>query len=105
MLAAGALLASTALVPARAEDKGPIKVGLLHSLFGATAISETVLKDMTLMSIEEINAGIRVERGVGVGFDHDAHYRWLRANHFGLDRATANLLSLNQSRNYSILSS
>nr|WP_244635366.1 urea ABC transporter substrate-binding protein [Methylosinus sp. C49] len=56
MLAAGALLASTALVPARAEDKGPIKVGILHSLSGTMAISETVLKDTALMAIEEINA-------------------------------------------------
>ncbi|WP_036286731.1 urea ABC transporter substrate-binding protein [Methylosinus sp. PW1] len=61
MLAAGALLASTALVPSRAEDKrvddkGPIKVGILHSLSGTMAISETVLKDTALMAIEEINA-------------------------------------------------
>jgi len=54
--AAGALLASTALLPARAEDKGPIKVGILHSLSGTMAISETVLKDTALMAIEEINA-------------------------------------------------
>ncbi len=33
-----------------------IKVGILHSLSGTMAISETVLKDMTLMAIEEINA-------------------------------------------------
>nr|WP_245267444.1 MULTISPECIES: urea ABC transporter substrate-binding protein [unclassified Methylosinus] len=56
MLAAGALLASTALVPAHAEEKGPIKVGILHSLSGTMAISETVLKDTALMAIEEINA-------------------------------------------------
>src|SRR6516164_5473260 len=33
-----------------------IKVGVLHSLSGTMAISETVLKDVTLMAIEEINA-------------------------------------------------
>src|SRR5512132_460596 len=33
-----------------------IKVGILHSLSGTMAISETVLKDVTLMAIEEINA-------------------------------------------------
>ena len=33
-----------------------IKVGILHSLSGTMAISETSLKDMALMSIEEINA-------------------------------------------------
>src|SRR5664279_4193222 len=33
-----------------------IKVGVLHSLSGTMAISETALKDMALMTIEEINA-------------------------------------------------
>ena len=33
-----------------------IKVGILHSLSGTMAISETVLKDVALMTIEEINA-------------------------------------------------
>jgi urea transport system substrate-binding protein len=40
---------------ARADDKGPIKVGILHSLSGTMAISETSLKDVALMTIEEIN--------------------------------------------------
>jgi urea transport system substrate-binding protein len=39
---------------AQAEDT--IKVGILHSLSGTMAISETSLKDMALMTIEEINA-------------------------------------------------
>jgi urea transport system substrate-binding protein len=34
-----------------------IKVGVLHSLSGTMAISETVLKDTVLMAIEEVNAG------------------------------------------------
>jgi urea transport system substrate-binding protein len=34
---------------------GPIKVGILHSLTGTMAISETSLKDVELMAIEEIN--------------------------------------------------
>jgi len=34
----------------------PIKVGILHSLSGTMAISETALKDVALMTIEEINA-------------------------------------------------
>jgi len=38
-----------------AEDKAPIKVGILHSLSGTMAISETTLKDMALMTIDEIN--------------------------------------------------
>jgi urea transport system substrate-binding protein len=40
-----------------AADKEPIKVGVLHSLSGTMAISETVLKDVALMAIDEINAG------------------------------------------------
>ena len=43
--------------PAAAVDKsGPIKVGILHSLSGTMAISETSLKDVALMTIDEINA-------------------------------------------------
>jgi urea transport system substrate-binding protein len=33
-----------------------VKVGILHSLSGTMAISETVLKDVALMAIDEINA-------------------------------------------------
>jgi len=36
--------------------KDTIKVGILHSLSGTMAISETSLKDVALMTIEEINA-------------------------------------------------
>jgi urea transport system substrate-binding protein len=53
-----ALTAAVALagagLPAFAADT--IKVGILHSLSGTMAISETVLKDTALMAIEEINA-------------------------------------------------
>ncbi len=42
-------------VPVLAQET--IKVGVLHSLSGTMAISETVLKDVTLMAIDEINAG------------------------------------------------
>ena len=38
-----------------AQSKEPIKVGILHSLSGTMAISETSLKDMDLMVIEQIN--------------------------------------------------
>ena len=38
-----------------AADTGPIKVGILHSLSGTMAISETSLKDVALMTIEQIN--------------------------------------------------
>src|SRR5712691_7345428 len=43
-----------AAAPARAAE--PIKVGILHSLSGTMAISETSLKDVALMTIDEINA-------------------------------------------------
>jgi urea transport system substrate-binding protein len=38
-----------------AQTKEPIKVGILHSLSGTMAISETALKDVALMEIEQIN--------------------------------------------------
>jgi urea transport system substrate-binding protein len=38
------------------DGKGPVKIGILHSLSGTMAISETSLKDVALMTIEEINA-------------------------------------------------
>ena len=40
--------------PARAEDT--IKIGILHSLSGTMAISETILKDLMLMQVAELNA-------------------------------------------------
>ncbi|MCO5118798.1 MAG: urea ABC transporter substrate-binding protein [Burkholderiaceae bacterium] len=52
--AAVALAALPAWLPAQAAET--IKVGVLHSLSGTMAISETVLKDVALMAIEEINA-------------------------------------------------
>src|SRR5262249_3493969 len=52
--AAAAAPAPAAAAPA--DDKGPIKVGILHSLSGTMAISETSLKDTALMAIEELNA-------------------------------------------------
>ncbi|WP_399683250.1 urea ABC transporter substrate-binding protein [Xenophilus sp.] len=53
-LTAGVALASLGAAPAFAADT--IKVGILHSLSGTMAISETALKDMALMTIDEINA-------------------------------------------------
>jgi len=53
-LGAFALAASSWLPSAFAEDT--IKVGILHSLSGTMAISETSLKDVALMTIDEINA-------------------------------------------------
>ncbi|AUN93661.1 urea ABC transporter substrate-binding protein [Pseudazoarcus pumilus] len=43
-------------VPIGAAAADTIKVGILHSLSGTMAISETALKNVALMTIEEINA-------------------------------------------------
>ncbi|MGE5615979.1 MAG: transporter substrate-binding protein, partial [Bacillota bacterium] len=57
-----ALALATALVTAGFASGGAlaqqkiVKVGILHSLSGTMAISETVLKDTALMAIDEINA-------------------------------------------------
>ncbi len=54
--AAGALtLVASAFAP-QALAADTIKVGILHSLSGTMAISETSLKDVALMTIDEINA-------------------------------------------------
>jgi urea transport system substrate-binding protein len=50
-------VASLALAPGALQaQEDPIKVGVLHSLSGTMAISETTLKDVMLMLIEEQNA-------------------------------------------------
>jgi urea transport system substrate-binding protein len=51
--AAGVAVALTAALPAMAQET--IKVGILHSLSGTMAISETTLKDVMLMLIDEQN--------------------------------------------------
>ncbi len=51
--AAGLALSMLATVSAKAQDT--IKVGILHSLSGTMAISETTLKDVMLMLIDEQN--------------------------------------------------
>src|ERR1051325_7685100 len=50
---AGLALGLAAAMPAKAQDT--IKVGVLHSLSGTMAISETTLKDVMLMLIDEQN--------------------------------------------------
>jgi urea transport system substrate-binding protein len=49
-----AMLTGTMFTPALAQEE-TIKVGVLHSLSGTMAISETTLKDVMLMLIEEQN--------------------------------------------------
>ena len=53
---AAAVLAivGSAVSSARAEDT--IKIGILHSLSGTMAISETILKDLMLMEVADVNA-------------------------------------------------
>jgi urea transport system substrate-binding protein len=52
------IAAATALLAAgtQAYAADTIKIGILHSLSGTMAISETSLKDVALMTIDEINA-------------------------------------------------
>jgi urea transport system substrate-binding protein len=53
---AAATVAAVLLAPgAQAQDTGPVKIGILHSLSGTMAISETTLKDVMLMLIDEQN--------------------------------------------------
>ncbi len=58
MAIAGGLAASLLSTTALAQEPSgePIKVGVLHSLSGTMAISETTLKDVMLMLVEEQNA-------------------------------------------------
>jgi branched-chain amino acid transport system substrate-binding protein/urea transport system substrate-binding protein len=54
-VAAIAMLAAAGVAtPVRADDT--IKVGILHSLTGTMAISETILKNLMVWQIEELNA-------------------------------------------------
>jgi urea transport system substrate-binding protein len=54
--AVSAAIAASATLSFSAFAADTIKVGVLHSLSGTMAISETVLKDTVLMAIDEINA-------------------------------------------------
>ena len=48
----------TAPAPRESQNPaaGPIKIGILHSLSGTMAISETILKDFMLMQVADLNA-------------------------------------------------
>src|SRR5436305_11361884 len=54
-IVAAATLAALAAPQAHAQSREPIKIGILHSLSGTMAISETTLKDVMLMLIDEQN--------------------------------------------------
>src|ERR1700681_3035961 len=51
---AGLVLGLATLTTARAADD-TIKIGVLHSLSGTMAISETTLKDTVLMMVDDLN--------------------------------------------------
>jgi len=55
LIGAGVIVAAAALVPSARAADDTIKVGVLHSLSGTMAISETTLKDTVLMMVDEIN--------------------------------------------------
>lgn len=52
----GSLMAAGLLISQASMAADPIKVGVLHSLSGTMAISETTLKDTMLMLVEQQNA-------------------------------------------------
>ncbi len=54
-LAGAAVAVGVSLASFAAQAQNTIKVGVLHSLSGTMAISETTLKDVMLMLIEEQN--------------------------------------------------
>src|SRR5467141_3479887 len=55
-LALAASIAALGAAPQASAQTKTVRVGVLHSLSGTMAISETVLKDVALMTFEEINA-------------------------------------------------
>jgi urea transport system substrate-binding protein len=55
-LGLAALACALTFLAPRARAEETIKVGILHSLSGTMAISETSLKDVALMTIDELNA-------------------------------------------------
>lgn len=55
IITSGIILGSLFYGVVKADDDNTIKVGVLHSLSGTMAISETTLKDTVLMMIEEQN--------------------------------------------------
>ena len=55
LLTAGVLSLGSTLSPLRADD-ATVKVGILHSLSGTMAISETSLRDVLLYAFDQINA-------------------------------------------------
>jgi len=55
LLGAGVIVAAATFISAARAADDTIKIGVLHSLSGTMAISETTLKDTVLMMVDEIN--------------------------------------------------
>ncbi len=55
-LALAASIVALGAAPQASAQTKTVKVGVLHSLSGTMAISETVLKDVALMAFDEVNA-------------------------------------------------
>ena len=55
LLGASALLAAVTAGPSAFAADDTIKIGVLHSLSGTMAISETTLKDTVLMMVDDLN--------------------------------------------------
>ena len=53
---AGLLLAAVTQFATTGSAAEPVKIGILHSLSGTMAISETSLRDVVMMAADEINA-------------------------------------------------
>ena len=56
LLGAAACLLAAGLAPHAARASDTIKIGILHSLSGTMAISETILKDLMIMQVDALNA-------------------------------------------------
>jgi branched-chain amino acid transport system substrate-binding protein/urea transport system substrate-binding protein len=54
--AVAALIVVTGIGAPQARAEDTIKIGILHSLSGTMAISETILKDLMLMQVADLNA-------------------------------------------------
>src|SRR5712691_10262403 len=88
-------LAAVLACPGAAFAQGTIKVGVLHSLSGTMAISETTLKDTVLMLIDEQNkkGGLLGKKLEAVLADPASAWRLLRRRPASFWRRTRSPLS------------
>ena len=56
LYAAAVVLVAFAAGARTAQAEDTIKIGILHSLSGTMAISETIIKDLMLMEVADVNA-------------------------------------------------